>query len=219
MILTNEVVVTDTNPIIRIHEYDPGITVHWFIGARCNFDCSYCPDTWHDKTSSDWSLDKLQAAWKKILASNPNKDAKYHLCILGGEPTLNKDFLPFLKWLTLNFQPMLSNVGVITNGTASLKYYEEMVNYCTWITFSTHSEFMNEKKFFNTVININQLAKSKNCLINVNIMDEPWHRDRNKEYQKFLNHHGVTNYVHSIVDYQENKPQFPVKVTNRMDFS
>jgi organic radical activating enzyme len=217
--LVTEVIVTDTNPIVQIHEYDLSITVNWFIGSRCNFDCSYCPDKWHDKTSSHWPIDKLQAAWKKILISNPKKDVKYHVFILGGEPTLNKDFLPFLKWLTSNFGHILADVGVITNGTASLKYYEEMINYCTWVTFSTHSEFMNEKKFFNTVIKIDQLAKLKNCMINVNIMDEPWHRDRNKEYQTFLTQQGIVSYIHPIYDYQENKPQFPVKVTNRMDLA
>jgi organic radical activating enzyme len=152
------------------------------------------------------------------MSASPKKNIKYNLSFLGGEPTLNKNFLPFLKWLHECFAQHLGNVGVITNGTASLEYYKEMINYCDWITFSTHSEFMKEKKFFNLVVNLHQIAQSHKCLVSVNIMDESWHQSRNKQYKTFLEKHGIVSYTHPIKDFGQGKKQFPIKVTNQMEF-
>jgi organic radical activating enzyme len=213
------IAVTDSNPIVQVRGYFSGITIHWLLGKRCNFDCSYCPDEWHDKTSKNHSMEKLQAAWNRILSASPEKDIKYNLSFLGGEPTLNKNFLPFLKWLHECFGHNLENVGVVTNGTASLEYYKELINYCDWIVFSTHSEFMKEKKFFNTVLNLHQIAESHKCLVSVNIMDEPWHQVRNEQYKTFLKKHGIFSRVRPISDFGEGRKQFPIKITNQMDFS
>jgi organic radical activating enzyme len=216
----NTVVVSADNPIVKIQPYlDSIFTVHWLIGNRCNFSCSYCPDKWHSKISVDKTFDDLCSAWKRIVELNSDRPfLTYDISFMGGEPTLNKDFLPFVKWLHFNYNSVLVNLGVISNGTANIKYYKELVKYCNWITFSTHSEFMNEVKFFNTVAEIDLCGKLTGCKICVNIMDEPWHTDRNLEYQKFLTDRNINNYIHPINDFPDKKPPYPIKQTNKINF-
>ena len=205
------ITVSEENPIIKIEPYHKSFIVHWLIGNRCNYNCSYCPDMWHNYTSTDKTLTELQLAWKRILEVNQTKHEKYELSFLGGENTLNKDFLLFVKWLSYNYHDMLSNMGFITNGTASVTHYNELMKYCNWITFSTHSEFMDEDKFFTKVIEINKLSKQYNCAIKVNIMDEPWHKDRINSYKEFLDKIGIDNYIHPIYNFNEGKLPLAVK--------
>jgi pyruvate-formate lyase-activating enzyme len=208
------VTVNASNPIIKIEPYHKSFIIHWLIGNKCNYSCSYCPDMWHSYNSRLKPLGELQAAWLRILEVNKSKHKKYELGFLGGENTLNKDFLPFIAWLYNEHHDIIANIGFTTNGTASVKYYTEIMKYCDWITFSTHSEFINEEKFFTKIIKINKLSKSLKCNIKVNIMDEPWHRERIKEYKEFLDKLNIDNYIHPIHDFKEGKTPLPAKTKN-----
>lgn len=212
MTLVNVAEVNQKNPIIKIEPYHKSFIVHWLVGIRCNYSCSYCPDMWHSYTARDKSLAELQAAWCRIVEVNKSEFQKYEIVFSGGEITLNKDFLPFLKWLHSDYANVLTNLGFITNGTASLKQYSELLKYCKWITFSIHSEFIDEAKFFKKILSINELSKNTNCKIKVNIMDEPWHKDRINEYKKFLDSLNIDNYIHPIYDFKEGKTPIPIKL-------
>lgn len=211
------VTVDSNNPIVRIEPYQKSFVVHWLIGNRCNYNCSYCPDMWHSYNSKDKSLNELQTSWLRILEVNHSEYKKYDIGFLGGENTLNKDFLPFVRWLNHEYKDIITNLGFITNGTASIRYYSEIIKYCDWITFSTHSEFINEDKFFTTLLKVNKISKSVKCNIKVNIMDEPWHTERTKEYKKFLDKLNIDNYIHPIHDFGERKVPHPVK-TKKINF-
>lgn len=214
---TNFVTVGNQNPIIRIEPYHKSFIVHWLLGNRCNYSCSYCPDIWHSYDSTDKSLKELQSSWLRILEVNYNKYKKYEIAFLGGENTLNKDFLPFVQWLNHEYKDVITNIGFITNGTASVKYYSEILNYCSWITFSTHSEFMDEEKFFTKLLKVSELAKHAGCKIKVNIMNESWHRERIKDYKEFLDKVKIDNYIHPIHDFEEGKLPLPIKA-KRINF-
>jgi hypothetical protein len=66
------------------------------------------------------------------------------------------------------------------------------------------------------VVETNELSKLTNCHIRVNIMDEPWHKERNLEYKKFLDYCKIDNYIHPVHDFNEGKFSLPVK-TNRIN--
>jgi hypothetical protein len=172
---------------------------------------------WHSYTTPDKSLSDLQIAWKRIIEINHTTLKKYEIVFLGGENTLNKNFLPFLSWLHNEYKDLIANMGFITNGTATIKFYTEAINYCDWITFSTHSEFINEDKFFRVVTKINELSKNTNCSIKVNIMNEPWHQERIKKYKNYLDIMNIDNYMHPIYDFKEGKSPLPVQ-TQKIDF-
>jgi MoaA/NifB/PqqE/SkfB family radical SAM enzyme len=185
--------VTSDNPIIEIRETHPLTYIMWVIGTRCNFACSYCPDVWHDKHSSHKTLEEMKTAWRKIIKSVEHSKKQLAIGILGGEPTMNPDLLAFLQWVNIYYKSANIDISVYSNGTASLEYYQTLAKYCNFY-FSTHSEFMNESKFFSIVSNLNQynIEKNLNCRIAVLVMDEEWNKDRIPEYIKYLDEHNIS---------------------------
>lgn len=192
--------------IIRIEPTNLLFTINWHIGLRCNFDCMYCPEMLHNTTDKDLTLVELQTYWKKIIEKTKHTGLNYRLNFTGGEVTINKNFLPFLYWLDDNYKNQITECGFTTNGSASKKFYIESISIdiITFITFSTHSEFFNEQKFFNTVLEVNKIKKelmlNKNLekRINVNIMDEYWNQEKTKIYRDFLTKKGIDNNTSKI---------------------
>lgn len=138
------------------------------------------------------------------------------LTFMGGETTMNPDLLPFVKWIYDQHAVQIAQLGVVTNGTASIEYYKTLTQYCTWLAFSTHSEFMNEAKFFLTVAEVNQHAKQNSCHVSVNIMDESWNKNRIKDYTKYLQDLGVHYSLQPIKDI--GKESLGIKKSNKVDF-
>jgi organic radical activating enzyme len=179
--------VTDDNPIIEIVGKESWLSIMWVIGSRCNFACSYCPDVWHDKTSPHKTLEELQQAWCKLIKSLEKVDKQISVSVLGGEPTMNPNLIPFLQWVRKDFSHLNIIINVYSNGTATVEYYQSLIENAG-VVFSTHSEFMNEAKFFSTVTKVQQYA-TKNKLLygtSVIIMNEDWNQERIKHYIKYL---------------------------------
>jgi MoaA/NifB/PqqE/SkfB family radical SAM enzyme len=205
--------------IIRIEPTNPAFTVNWNIGLRCNFDCMYCPEILHNTTDKDLTLAEFQIRWQKIVEKTQHTKLKYKLSFTGGEVTINKNFLPFLKWLDDNYKEQIGDCGFTTNGSASKKYYLDAIDIgiINFISFSTHSEFFNEKKFFDTVIEVNKKSRRLKKSIHVNVMDEFWNQDKSKIYSDFLTKQKINNsinviyYAHKIRDtvrFNSNKKEF-----------
>jgi sulfatase maturation enzyme AslB (radical SAM superfamily) len=111
--------------------------VHFFIGKRCNFDCSYCPPGIHDKDSPHLSIGEFEHALSLIHLKQENKK----LIITGGEPTLNPDILKMVKYAkSINYKVVIS-----TNGTAPKKRYKELLEEDVNLHISFHPEFSNNK--------------------------------------------------------------------------
>lgn len=172
----------------------------------------YCPPSLHDNHSKHLTLDQFKKYWLDIYNKSKSQNRKYKLIFTGGEVTSNKDFLPFLAWLRDTYSE-IDKVLVTTNGSATFKYYQNMYKYVDNISFSVHSEFIKETRFFNTIIKLKQsLPASK--FIHVNIMDEYWNRDRIDIYRKLLTTHNVS---YSVLEVHLNhvidkKPVFKGKL-------
>jgi MoaA/NifB/PqqE/SkfB family radical SAM enzyme len=205
--------------IIKVEPTNSAFNVMWNIGLRCNFDCMYCPEKYHNLNDKDLTLEELQQQWHTILSKTQKRNLKYKLAFTGGEVTVNKNFLPFLHWLDTNFKEYFFEVGFTSNGSANKQYYLDAlsIDIVSFISFSTHSEFFNESKFFETVIAVNELSNSLNKSIHVNIMDEFWHADKSKIYCEFLNNNNINYSLNEIeyslktrdtVKYNPNKKEF-----------
>jgi MoaA/NifB/PqqE/SkfB family radical SAM enzyme len=186
--------------IIRVEPTNPLFSVNWNIGIRCNFDCMYCPEIYHNTTDKDLTLVELQTYWKNIVEKTQHIGLKYKLTFTGGEVTINKNFLPFLIWLDKNYKEQISECGFTTNGSASKRYYLDAIDISiiSFISFSTHSEFFNEKKFFDTVIEVNKKSYRLKKSIHVNIMDEFWNEEKSKIYSDFLTKRKINNSINVI---------------------
>ena len=182
--------------IIRVEPVTPAVSMTWMIGSRCNYACSYCPAELHDDTSAHPDLDQLKQVWQNFYSKTQHTGLPYKISFTGGEVTANKSFLPLVKYLRDKFD--INQITVTTNGSASTAYYLRLAELVNSISFSTHSEFWDEAKFFETVIAVNQamVRPEKSC--HVNIMDEPWDRDNFLRYQELLSQHGVSNSINPI---------------------
>lgn len=178
---------SDDQQIIEIRPVEQVFRVNWRFDIRCNYDCSYCAREWHSQTSMIRSLSDLQASWKKIHDMARTRKSPIQLSILGGEPTANKNLVPFIEWVFENYGPGLKNVGVATNGSAPLKIYTKLMQYLDWISFSVHSEFFSERSFFSKILALRKsIPVNTHKRIDVTIMEEPWNQARFAVYEKIL---------------------------------
>ena len=119
--------------------------IFWEIGRRCNYDCSYCWPEVHNKTDRHKTLDELIAATDKILNVFA-KNSKVSFVISGGEPTLNPDFVDWIKYI--NSRGHL--ISLHSNGSRLPNYYKDLIHLGD-INLSAHFEFMNPDRFFDVV--------------------------------------------------------------------
>jgi molybdenum cofactor biosynthesis enzyme MoaA len=168
----------------------------------------YCGPQWHDDSSKHKSLDELKANWISIYEQSKGRDLKYKIGFTGGEVTGNKAFYPFVKWLRENYSDHIKQILLTTNGSATYNYYLKLFEVVDNISFSTHSEHMDEKKFFATVIKLHAtIAKDK--FIHVNIMNEFWNTDRIPTYVEILKAHNISHNVNEI-EYSYKTRDIPV---------
>jgi len=191
--------------IIKVIPNEKYFSVTWMLGRRCNYDCMYCPAEFHDNISPHKDLKTLQNVWQKIHDKTKHKNLPYKLSFTGGEVTANKFFLPFVQWLNSNF-PMHS-IMITTNGSAGLSYYKKIAKELSSISFSTHSEFINEAEFFAKAKILNELMIRPKKSFHINMMNEYWAEDRIKLYKEYCEKHTISYSINEI-DYSKKTRDF-----------
>ena len=194
--------------IINVRPTEEYFSVSWQIDNRCNYDCMYCSPDWHDNTSKFRNLEELQTAWQDIFDKTKELNLPYKISFTGGELTANKNFLPFVTWLRNNYSVHLFKILVTTNGSASTRYYQKMFEAVDNITFSIHSEHINEHKFFNTILELHKNLP-KDRFLQVAIMNEYWNQDRIPLYTKLLDKNNVSYNINEI-DYGYKTREHPI---------
>jgi len=186
-----------SNHIVRINPVPEHFSISWMLGSRCNYDCMYCPREFHDMTSRPHDLDTMQQAWRNMHQASVGSGLKYKISFTGGEVTANKNFLPLVQWMRENYQD-IDKIQITTNGSASLNYYLKLSQVVDSISFSTHSEFMNEAEFFTKVLAINAVMIRPQKSLHVNVMDEHWNRDRQSMYVEWLRKNNISHSTNEI---------------------
>ena len=185
--------------IIRVEPTLSAVALTWMIGARCNYDCMYCPEELHDNVSAHPDLEKLKQAWHNLYAKTQQLNLPYKISFTGGEVTANKSFLPLIEYLKAgNFN--IGQLIVTTNGSASLNYYQRLCGLIDTISFSTHSEFFDEAEFFSKVEQLDKIMIRPEKSLHVNIMDEYWNQDRIALYQQWMQARNISHSV-NLIDY------------------
>ena len=192
--------------IISVNPIPEYFSLTWMLGSRCNYDCMYCPVELHDSTSRPHDLETMQQTWKNIHSQTQHKNLSYKISFTGGEVTANKNFLPLVKWLRNNYS-CIAMILLTTNGSASEQYYKNLSEHVESISFSTHSEFMDEQRFFDNVLSTDKIMIRPKKSVHVNIMDEHWNQERIELYKKLLEAHRISYTVNSI-DYDKSTRTF-----------
>lgn len=195
---------------VTIKEVEPinkSLKITWFLEKACNYDCSYCGEDRHfkaSKTTQYKSLETLKKYWLRLDKQLSSQNKTVDIFFSGGEVTLNKNFIPFLEWVTTNFS-YIGNLGLTSNGSSSKSYFTELIKYITHLTFSTHTEFFNEKKFFELVTHIHKI---NNKVLYIQLMNETF--KPNNRLDIYSNYLTRINVPHTIMNI--NYPSEPLKI-------
>jgi hypothetical protein len=168
----------------------------------------YCPEKYHDITSTHPDLEKLKTAWQNLHNKTCHHGLPYKISFTGGEVTANRSFLPLIEYLRSE-EFNIGQLLIITNGSASENYYRRLCQHIDAITFSTHSEFFNEREFFQKIQAIDAIMIRPEKSLHVNIMNEFWNQDRITLYQDWLTKHNISHSINTI-DYSLQIRSYPV---------
>ncbi len=146
-------------------EFGNILLVDWSLGNTCNYTCSYCPPATHSGSQPFMEMGLVLDFTRRVNAHYKEGMGR-EVCFLytGGEVTLFEDFIPLIK-----AQAEAGNrVGISTNGSRPLRYWEEARQYLDQVSISYHSDHTNLDHFIR-VIN----AIKFDVLTHVNVMVKP----------------------------------------------
>ena len=138
------------------------ITINWCMGNICNFSCSYCPTSLKDGSIAWYNYNDVISFCDKIIEHYQNKTVYFEFT--GGEISLWKEFPKLCEYL----KSKNAKVGFLSNGSASLEWWESIVNHCDHVCLSYHAEQGDEIHFTKVV-----KLTSKHFRTHVNIMMIP----------------------------------------------
>lgn len=129
-------------PVASYFRFNPtgAFSVDWYIGKRCNYDCSYCVDYLHDNFSPHVPLENMKRLVDVIYEQH---GTNVFWSLTGGEPTVNPKFMDLCKYI--KEEKGARHVSMTTNGSRTAKYLKELFQYLDNITVSFHFEHMADK--------------------------------------------------------------------------
>lgn len=109
------------------------IKVEWNLGKRCNYDCSYCPDSIHDNYSPHTPIDILERTVDRLCALGK----PLRISLTGGEPAVHPDIEDLFDYFK---RKGVFWVNLTTNGTRPAKWYLDNEMFFNHLVFSLHFE-------------------------------------------------------------------------------
>lgn len=172
-----------------IYEYDTldlltgsVFQVTWDLGRRCNYDCSYCPASRHDNFSPHATLEELKKnadfVFKYISLYMKYRNYKEaSISFTGGEPTVNPNFIPFIKYLNETYEANYKDqyfctFALTSNGAMSEKMADAIVDNFSHITISYHTEADEtiKKNVLERIQQIYAKGSVNHCSVSINVM-------------------------------------------------
>jgi MoaA/NifB/PqqE/SkfB family radical SAM enzyme len=159
-------------------EHENWFVVNWCLGNTCNYECSYCPSALHDG-SKRWPDPQVI---KKFISKVKNHyfHKNIYFEFTGGEVTMYKHFIDICKFC----RDMDVKVGLISNGSRTIRYWEENKQYFDHVCLSFHPEHADDTHFIDVVKCLNNDVRT-----HVNIMMSP---------EKFDHCYAVANKVKNL---------------------
>lgn len=154
-------------------EHANWFVVNWCLGNTCNYACSYCPAELHDGTVIWPEREKVKNFIRNVKEHNPTKQIYFEFT--GGEVTLYRHFSEIAAYCT----ELGIRVGLISNGSRTIRWWEEHKKYFDHICLSFHPEHANKDHFLNVVSAVHMDLRT-----HVNIMMDPKSFDSCYEYAK-----------------------------------
>ncbi|WP_318440661.1 radical SAM protein [Photobacterium leiognathi] len=152
---------------IKVRNNSKVFSINWALMNNCNYKCSYC--------HSDLNSGSIKAPPYEVVINFVNKIINHakktglrpFFEFGGGEVTLLRYFGDLIKYINHNN----GQVCIVSNGSKSLKWWNENVQYLDGVSLSFHVNDIKDKEHFVNVAKI--LEGSKKTRFHVNIMMDP----------------------------------------------
>ena len=135
------------------------IVVNWNLGNMCNFSCSYCPSILNDGSFGWNDFDIVKTFIDNVIMHYAPR--KVYFEFTGGEVTLWKDFIKCVEYI----KSIGHDVGFISNGSRTIRWWEQNKEKFDHVCLSFHPEEGNEEHFIEVV-----KIMSQQCRTHCNIM-------------------------------------------------
>lgn len=122
-------------------EHANWFVVNWCLGNTCNYSCSYCPPNLHNGSKPWPTLEEVKGFVTKVVEQTAPRQVYFEFT--GGEVTLNKNFIEICKHCT----SLGAKVGLISNGSRTLRWWKENKEYFDHVCLSFHPEFADPDHF------------------------------------------------------------------------
>lgn len=143
------------------YKFNPtgAMSVDWYVGKRCNFDCSYCVEYLHDNHSPHVPYENMKKLADYVYARSGRN---VFWSLTGGEPTLNPDFIRLCQYLK---ELKSRHISLTTNGSRTAKYFLELFQHLDNITLSLHMESMahRSREYIEKIVEIEEYRKRWNA--------------------------------------------------------
>lgn len=201
--IKNHVAVSSLESEEHAKNKDPKIiTVSWFIGKRCNYDCSYCNSFTHDNYSPHIKKENAFNFIDQLEKYCTEIGKRFKISITGGEPFVHPNFLEILEYI--HNKKNLIQLAVVTNGSLPYETYQKSSSYITNISVSLHLE-QDNKTLNDNIDRIIRLNSIKSWFFNVNLMFLPSKLSLVKSIIKKFNDNNVKFILRKIDPPYENK--------------
>jgi MoaA/NifB/PqqE/SkfB family radical SAM enzyme len=109
--------------------------INWNLTNKCNFSCEYCHPYNYEGSSPSFELQHYKDIVTKIK-SVLDPEEELVISFTGGEPTALPIFEELVEWL---YEQGVA-IGLTTNGSKSIKFWEKTRHMYRWVSFSFHAE-------------------------------------------------------------------------------
>lgn len=136
--------------------------MQWCLGNTCTYSCSYCPPGLHNGSMKWPDVNKIKAFITRVKDHYYPK--KLYFEFTGGEVTVYPEFLELCQFC----KDMDVRIGLITNGSRSVRWWEENKHLFDHVCISFHPEEADPEHFIEVVNTLHDVVRT-----HVNIMMDP----------------------------------------------
>lgn len=155
-------------------DYDDYLSIQYAFTNVCNYSCNYCWPESHAGTSRWPDCDKIVKNFDHLISVYKQLGKKtVRLHLLGGEPTLWPKLGEFVQRIK-ELHPDL-RITMASNGSRTLRWWEQYSHYFNDIQVSIHHEFCNiehVKKVVDCIYN------KKTVMVSANVLMDPLQWDK-----------------------------------------